>query len=276
QPGTSFYLLRCVMFVWCQRAQSEQSMAAEHFDVLIMGAGLSGIDAGYHLQKLCPRKSYVILEQRDQIGDTWDLFRYPGIRSDSDMLTMGYTFRPWTLPKSISPGDDIRDYITATARDEGIDHNIRFRHQIQRASWSTPDAKWTVEAVRKLPDGSDEPVPLPCNFLFSCAGYYRYSAGYLPEFPNIDRFKGQIVHPQAWPADLGYAGKRVVVIGSGATAVTLVPAMAATVAHITMLQRSPTYIISAPARDRIANGLRRVLPAMWAYRLSRWKNVAFL
>ena len=250
--------------------------APEHFDVLIIGAGLSGIDAGYHLQKLCPGKSYVILEQRERIGGTWDLFRYPGIRSDSDMLTMGYSFRPWTLPKSISPGDDIRNYITATARDEGIDRHIRFRHQIQHASWSTPDAKWTVEAVRKSPDGVDEPVTLTCNFLFSCAGYYRYSSGYLPEFPNVNRFQGQMIHPQLWPADLDYAGKRVVVIGSGATAVTLIPAMAATAAHITMLQRSPTYIISAPARDRIANGLRRVLPAMWAYRLSRWKNVAFL
>src|SRR5512137_1991148 len=167
----------------------EQPMAPEHFDVLIMGAGLSGIGAAYHLQKLCPRKSYVILEQRKQIGGTWDLFRYPGIRSDSDMLTMGYSFRPWTRPKAISPGDDIRDYIASTARDEGIDRNIRFRHEIKRASWSSQEAKWTVEAVRKSPDAGenearDEPVTLTCNFLFSCAGYYRYSAGYLPEFPN--------------------------------------------------------------------------------------------
>jgi monooxygenase len=251
-------------------------MAQEHFDVLIMGAGLSGIDAAYHLQKLCPNKSYVILEQREQIGGTWDLFRYPGIRSDSDMLTMGYSFRPWSNPKAISPGDDIRDYITATARDEGIDRHIRFRHHITRASWSSEQAQWTVEAVRKSPAGVDQPVTLTCNFLFSCAGYYRYSSGYTPDFLEIGRFEGRVVHPQAWPQDLDYSGKRVVIIGSGATAVTLVPAMAATASHVTMLQRSPSYVISLPARDAIANALRRVMPKMWAYRLSRWKNVAFM
>ncbi|HEV2961412.1 MAG TPA: NAD(P)/FAD-dependent oxidoreductase [Candidatus Angelobacter sp.] len=243
---------------------------------MIMGAGLSGIDAAYHLQKLCPSKSYVILEQRERIGGTWDLFRYPGIRSDSDMLTMGYSFRPWTLPKTISPGDDIRDYIAATARDEGIDRNIRFGYQIKNASWSSEEAKWTVEAVRKLPGGRDELQTLTCNFLFSCAGYYRYSAGYSPEFPNTGRFKGRIFHPQIWPEDLDYTGKRVVIIGSGATAVTLVPAMAKTAGHVTMLQRSPTYVISADEKDKIANWLRRVLPAKWAYRLGRWKNVAFM
>jgi cation diffusion facilitator CzcD-associated flavoprotein CzcO len=251
-------------------------MAVEHFDVLIMGAGLSGIDAAYHLQKLCPAKSYVILDQRERIGGTWDLFRYPGIRSDSDMLTMGYSFRPWTKPKAISPGEDIRGYITDTAREEGIDHHILFRHRIVRAAWSTEEAQWTVEAVRKLPDGRDEPVTLTCNFLFSCAGYYRYSAGYAPEFPGAGRFQGRVVHPQAWPEDLDYAGKRVVVIGSGATAVTLVPAMAKTAAHVTMLQRSPTYIVTLPEQDKIANWLRGVLPAMWAYRLSRWKNVGLM
>lgn len=251
-------------------------MATEHFDVLIMGAGLSGIDAAYHLQKFCPNKSYVIVEQRERIGGTWDLFRYPGIRSDSDMLTMGYSFRPWTLPKAISPGDDIRNYISDTARDAGIDRHIRFQHQIKRASWSSQDAKWTVEAVRKAPNGDEEPTTLTCNFLFSCAGYYRYSAGHAPEFPNSSRFQGHIVHPQAWPKDLDYTGKRVVIIGSGATAVTLVPAMAKTAAQVTMLQRSPTYVISAPEQDRIANWLRRVLPATWAYRLARWKNVGFM
>jgi len=251
-------------------------MATEHFDVLIIGAGLSGIDAAHHLQKFCPDKSYIILEQRARIGGTWDLFRYPGIRSDSDMLTMGYSFRPWTSPKAISPGGDIRDYITATARDEGIDLHIRFGHRIQRAAWSSQEAQWTCEALRKLPDGRDEPVTLTCNFLFSCAGYYRYSAGYLPEFPNISRFQGRVVQPQAWPEDLNYAGKRVVIIGSGATAVTILPAMAKTAGHVTMLQRSPTYIVSMPEQDKIANWLRGFLPAMWAYKLSRWKNVAFM
>jgi cation diffusion facilitator CzcD-associated flavoprotein CzcO len=208
------------------------------------------------------------------------------------MLTMGYSFRPWTHPKAISPGEDIREYITATARDEGIDRHIRFRHQIKRASWSSEDAKWTVEAVKQSSSGAgksiagvatasgveinEEAVTLTCNFLFCCAGYYRYSAGYLPEFPNSSRFKGRMFHPQAWPEDLDYAGKRVVIIGSGATAVTLVPAMAKTAAHVTMLQRSPTYVISAPEKDRIANFLRRIMPAMWAYRLSRWKNVGFM
>jgi monooxygenase len=269
------------------------STIPEHFDVLIIGAGLSGIDAAHHLQKFCPKKSYVILEQRERIGGTWDLFRYPGIRSDSDMLTMGYSFRPWTHPKAISPGEDIREYITATARDEGIDRNIRFRHQIKRASWSSEDAKWTVEAVRQSSSlgassntagnttsggvvTKEEAVTLTCNFLFCCAGYYRYSAGYLPEFPNSSRFKGRMIHPQGWPQDLDYAGKRVVIIGSGATAVTLLPAMAKTAAHVTMLQRSPTYVISAPEKDRIANFLRHIMPAMWAYRLSRWKNVSFM
>lgn len=249
---------------------------AEHFDVLIMGAGLSGIDAAHHLRKLCPAKSYVILEQRERIGGTWDLFRYPGIRSDSDMLTMGYSFRPWTHPKAISPGEDIREYITATARDEGIDTNIRFRHRIKRASWSSQEAQWTVEAVRRAPAGGDEPVTLTANFLFSCAGYYRYSAGYSPEFPHAGRFRGHMVHPQAWPENLDYAGKRVLIIGSGATAVTLLPAMAKTAAHVTMLQRSPGYVISLPEKDRIANFLRRIMPSTWAYRLSRWKNLLFM
>ena len=251
-------------------------MGAEHFDVLIMGAGLSGIDAAYHLQKYCPKKSYVILEQRERIGGTWDLFRYPGIRSDSDMLTMGYSFRPWTSPKAIAPGEDIRNYVTATARDEGIDRHIRFRHRVERAAWSSKDATWTVSAVRQEPDGREERVTLTCNFLFSCAGYYRYRAGYLPEFREIERFAGRIIHPQAWPEDLDYAGKRIVIIGSGATAVTLMPALAKTAAHVTMLQRSPTYIVAMPEQDRIANFLRRIMPDAWAYRISRWKNAAYM
>jgi monooxygenase len=251
-------------------------MAVEHFDVLIMGAGLSGIDAAHHLQTLCPRKTYVILEQRDRIGGTWDLFRYPGVRSDSDMLTMGYGFRPWISPKMIAPGEDIRNYITDTARDEGIDRHIRFRHRIQRAAWSSQEAAWTVYATRRDEQGREQPVTLTCNFLFSCAGYYRYSGGYQPQFASIDSFRGRVIHPQAWPADLDYAGKRVVIIGSGATAVTLLPAMAQTAAHVTMLQRSPTYIISMPGQDAIANRLRSLLPAKWAYRLSRWKNIGLM
>ena len=251
-------------------------MGPEHFDVLIMGAGLSGIDAAYHLQKFCPRKTYVILEQRERIGGTWDLFRYPGVRSDSDMFTMGFSFRPWMGTKAIAPGEDIRNYIIETAHDEGIDRHIRFRHRVQRASWSSQDANWTVEALRQSTDGRQEVVTVTCNFLFSCAGYYRYQSGYLPEFPEIARFQGRIVHPQAWPEDLDYSGKRVVIIGSGATAVTLMPAMAETAAHVTMLQRSPTYIVSMPEQDAIANRLRRYLPAPWAYKLSRWKNVAYM
>jgi monooxygenase len=252
------------------------AMAGEHFDVVIMGAGLSGVGAAHHLQRLCPNKSYIILEQRERIGGTWDLFRYPGIRSDSDMLTMGYSFRPWTHPKAISPGDDIRDYISATARDAGIDRNIRFRHTIKQAAWSSEDAQWTIQAVRKSADDKEELVTLTSNFLFSCAGYYRYSSGYSPEFPNVGRFQGRIIHPQLWPEEVDYTGKRVLIIGSGATAVTLLPAMAKTAGHVTMLQRSPTYVISAPEKDVIANFLRHILPSTWAYRLSRWKNVGFM
>ena len=242
----------------------------EHFDVLIMGAGLSGIDAAHHLNQMCPRKSYVILEQRERIGGTWDLFRYPGIRSDSDMLTMGYSFRPWTMPRAISPGGDIRNYITDAAREEGIDKHIRFQHLIKRASWSSADAHWTVDA-----ECDGKPVTLTCGFLFSCAGYYRYSAGYTPDFPGVSRFRGPVVHPQNWPEELDYTSKRVLIIGSGATAVTLMPSMAETAAHVTMLQRSPTYIVSAPAKDPLAIWLRDHLPSGLAYRLSRWRNILF-
>ena len=250
-------------------------MAPEHFDVLIIGAGLSGIDAAYHLQKLCPHKSYAILEQRAKIGGTWDLFRYPGIRSDSDMFTMCYSFRPWTSPEAISPGEDILNYIVATAQEAGIDRHIRFRHTVQSAAWSSASAQWQVTASRELPNRSKESVTLTCNFLFSCAGYYRYSSGYLPEFPTLPVFQGAVIHPQAWPQDFDYNGKRLVIIGSGATAVTLLPAIAKTAAHVTMLQRSPTYMVSLPEQDPAANWLRENLPWAWAYRLSRWKNVAF-
>jgi len=247
-------------------------MPTEHFDVLIIGAGLSGIDAAWHLQKNSPKRSFVILENRERIGGTWDLFRYPGIRSDSDMLTMGYSFRPWTHPSAISPGDAIRDYITDTAKDAGIDRHIRFRHKVVSAAWDSATARWTVEAVRRDDSGREEPVQITANFLFSCAGYYRYSDGYTPEFKGRETFKGQIIHPQHWPEALDYTGKRIVVIGSGATAVTLVPNLAKT-AHVTMLQRSPTYYVSRPEKDAMANVLRRYLPAQWAYMIPRWRNI---
>ena len=250
-------------------------MDREHFDVLIVGAGLSGIGAAYHLQKNCPRKSYAILEGRGAIGGTWDLFQYPGIRSDSDMYTMGYVFRPWTNKKAIADGGSILNYIRDTAREAGIDSKIRFNHMVKRASWSSENACWTVEATRPSADasGTAQTVRITCNFLFMCSGYYRYSAGYTPEFPGSDQFKGTILHPQRWPQGLDYANKKIVVIGSGATAVTLVPSMAQTAAHVTMLQRSPTYIVSRPEQDKIANWLRRNLPAKLAYRVTRWKTV---
>ncbi|MCC8432693.1 NAD(P)/FAD-dependent oxidoreductase [Reyranella aquatilis] len=242
--------------------------ASEHFDVLIVGAGLSGIGAAWHLQKNCPGKRYAILEGRAASGGTWDLFRYPGVRSDSDMYTLGYRFRPWKDPKAIADGPAILSYIREVASDNGIDRHIRYGHRVIGASWSTPDAKWTVEIERGA-----ERLFVSCGFLWMCSGYYRYEAGYLPEFPGIDSFKGRVVHPQHWPQDLDYAGKKVVVIGSGATAVTVVPSMAETAAHVTMLQRSPTYVVARPAQDPIANKLRRRLPLKLAYMLTRWKNV---
>jgi monooxygenase len=245
-------------------------MANEHFDVLIVGAGISGIGAAHHLQEECPGKTYAILEAREAIGGTWDLFRYPGLRSDSDMHTLGYRFRPWTAAKAIADGPAILDYVRDTARDGRIDEHVRFGHRVVRADWSDADLRWTVTCER--PD-SGETFELTCDFLFSCGGYYRYDEGYTPEFEGSERFTGPIVHPQHWPEDLDYAGKRVVVIGSGATAVTLVPAMAETAAHVTMLQRSPTYIVSMPGEDPIANFLRRFLPEKATYTVVRWKNV---
>lgn len=242
---------------------------AEHFDILVVGAGLSGIGAGYHLQRRCPGKRYAILEARDCIGGTWDLFRYPGIRSDSDMYTLGYSFRPWRDAKAIADGQSILDYVRETARDYGIDRQIRFNHRVKRASWSSSQAQWTVEAER----ATGELARFTCNFLFMCSGYYSYQAGYTPEFDGTARFRGRIAHPQQWTQDIDYAGKRVVVIGSGATAVTLVPELAKTAAHVTMLQRSPTYIVARPQEDAIANWLRRHLPLKLAYALARWKNV---
>jgi monooxygenase len=239
----------------------------EHLDVLVVGAGLSGIGAGHHLQTECPWASYAILEARDAIGGTWDLFRYPGIRSDSDMFTLGYPFRPWDEDESIADGPSILQYIRDTAADEGIDRHIRYRHRILRADWSSAQARWHVTAERT---DTGETVELSCGFLFSCSGYYRYDHGHEPDFAGSDSFGGTIVHPQAWPDDIDVAGKRVVVIGSGATAVTLIPALTETAGHVTMLQRSPSYITSLPAKDPLANLARRTLPTRVSGPLVRW------
>ncbi|HYE52229.1 MAG TPA: NAD(P)/FAD-dependent oxidoreductase [Azospirillaceae bacterium] len=243
---------------------------AEHLDVLVVGAGLSGISAGWYLQTRCPGRTYAILEGRDAIGGTWDLFRYPGIRSDSDMYTLGYSFRPWRSDRTFADGPSILAYVRETAAEFGIDRRIRFGHRAVAASWSSGEARWTVE-VEAGPER--RPVRLTCNFLYLCSGYYDYEEGYMPGWPDMERFGGRVVHPQHWPDGLDYAGKRVVVIGSGATAVTLVPAMAETAGHVTMLQRSPTYVVSRPAVDGIAAWLQRTLPAGLAHGAARWKNV---
>jgi cation diffusion facilitator CzcD-associated flavoprotein CzcO len=237
----------------------------ENFDVVIVGAGLSGIGAACHLQRECPSKTYAILEARESIGGTWDLFRYPGVRSDSDMFTLGYRFRPWREAKAIADGKSILKYIEDTAREHDIQRNIRLGRRVVRASWSSAEARWLVECANG--------EKLTCNFLFCCSGYYRYDQGYDPEFEGREKFGGRVIHPQHWPTDLDFTGKKIVVIGSGATAVTLVPALAEVAQHVTMVQRSPSYILSLPARDPIADLLRRFLPASVAYSLVRWKNV---
>ncbi|GAA3396443.1 NAD(P)/FAD-dependent oxidoreductase [Cryptosporangium minutisporangium] len=243
--------------------------SSEHVDVLIVGAGLSGIGAACHLKAFTPGKSVAILEAREAIGGTWDLFRYPGVRSDSDMFTLGYSFRPWTGDKGIAEGGLIRDYIRSTARKFGVDRLIRFRHRVQAAEWSSETARWTVTV--ESPDAGA--TQLSCSFLYFCAGYYSYDEGYTPDFPGLDRFAGRIVHPQKWPEDLDHDGKRIVVIGSGATAVTLVPALAENAAHVTMLQRSPTYVATLPTVDPIASRLRERLSPARASSVVRWKNV---
>lgn len=244
-------------------------MTSEHVDVVVVGAGLSGIGAGYHLQTMSPDRSYVILEGRESLGGTWDLFKYPGVRSDSDMHTLGFSFKPWTEAKSIADGPSILKYLKQTVSQFGIDKHIRYGQLVTKAQWSTDDAQWTVTSTNKATGANNT---YTCSFLFMCSGYYSYKKGHTPEFTGRERFKGTIVHPQEWPTDLDYTGKRVVVIGSGATAVTIVPSMADKAAHVTMLQRSPTYMVSRPDHDVLANRMRKVLPPKMAYNLTRFKN----
>jgi cation diffusion facilitator CzcD-associated flavoprotein CzcO len=248
----------------------EEAASPEHVDVLVVGAGLSGIGAACHLRMECPDKSFLLLESRGAIGGTWDLFRYPGIRSDSDMFTLGYQFRPWTEAKAIADGPSIRRYVEDTAREYRVTERIRFHHEVLSAEWSTDDARWTVTA-RRTDTGAT--VRFTCSWLSVCSGYYRYDEGFRPHFEGEEDFRGTIVHPQHWPEDLDYRGKRVVVIGSGATAVTLVPSLAEQAAHVTMLQRTPSYVMSLPGEDPLAQALRRRLPAKRAYPIVRWKNV---
>ncbi|MFI2282508.1 flavin-containing monooxygenase [Nocardia beijingensis] len=254
---------------------TQTDAAPEHLDVVIVGAGLSGIGAAYRLQTECRGKTYAILEARDSLGGTWDLFRYPGIRSDSDMFTLGYPFKPWRDAKSIADGPSILRYITETATENGIDRHIRFRTKVLAADWDSDAARWTLTLERRDASGAVETHTLTCGFLYACAGYYHYDQPYAPEFPGIASFTGQVVHPQFWPEDIDYRGKRVVVIGSGATAVTLVPAMAEQAQLVTMLQRSPTWISAVPGRDKLADRIRELLPPRPAHRLIRTKNILF-
>jgi monooxygenase len=237
-------------------------------DVLIIGAGISGISAASHLSKRCPGKNYAILEQRAQLGGTWDLFRYPGIRSDSDMETLGFRFQPWTGDQSIADGADILRYLQETVHDQGVTRKIHYNRKVDRVAWSTADASWLVEV-----DGPDGPERWQTNYLWMCAGYYNYDNGYTPEFPGIDSYKGLVIHPQHWPEDVDFRNKEVVVIGSGATAFTLMPNLAKQAQHITMLQRSPTYVVTVPSHNKTAQRLRRILPPRLAYWVVRWMNI---
>ncbi len=248
---------------------TETVAVPEHLDVVIVGAGLSGIGAAYRLQTECRGKTYAVLEARDALGGTWDLFRYPGIRSDSDMFTLGYPFKPWREAKSIADGPSILRYITETATEHGIDRHIRYRTRVIAADWDSGTARWTLTLEQRDAAGGTETRTLTCGFLYACAGYYDYEQPYAPEFPGISSFAGAVVHPQFWPEDLDYRGKRVVVIGSGATAVTLVPAMAQQAQLVTMLQRTPTWISAVPGRDKVADKVRELLPPRLAHRGKR-------
>ena len=245
-------------------------MASNHFDVVIIGAGLSGIGAASHLERDAPNKTYAILESRSAMGGTWDLFRYPGVRSDSDMHTLGYSFKPWKHERAIADGPAILDYIRETAKEYDVAKHIRYNQRASKISWDSASATWTISIKQEGKRASK----ITCNFIYSCTGYYNYEKGYTPDFEGVEQFKGQIVHPQQWPEDLDYSGKNVVVIGSGATAITVVPSMAKTAKHVTMLQRSPTYVVSRPSKDKFALKLARYLPANLAYLITRWKNVS--
>lgn len=238
------------------------------YDVVIVGAGISGVSAAVHLQEMCPEKTYTILEARDAIGGTWDLFRYPGIRSDSDMHTLGFRFKPWKEAKAIADGPSILNYVNETTDEYDLRDKIHLGHKVKRANWSSDRAEWHIS----VETSNGEKKEMTCRFVFMCGGYYNYEEPHDPELKNVDDFKGRVVHPQFWPEDMNYEGKKIVVIGSGATAMTVVPAMAEQGAHVTMVQRSPTYVVSAPARDRIANTLRKILPDRWAYAITRFKN----
>src|SRR3712207_3957654 len=252
-------------------------MAPEHLDVLIVGAGLSGVGAAIRLTRSLPEVSFGLLEARDTLGGTWDLFRYPGVRSDSDMFTLGYRDRPWADARMLAPGNAILDYVRESAEHFGVSQRIRYGHRVTRAEWSTTEARWILTVERTGGDGTGESVHLTCGFLYVCSGYYSYDEGYTPDLPGIGAFGGDLVHPQHWPGDLELDGRRVVVVGSGATAVTLVPALAQRGAHVTMLQRSPTYIASVPAVDRSVERLLRRwpagLPRRVAMALIRWRSI---
>ncbi len=244
---------------------------SRHADIIIIGAGIAGIGMARYLTKYCPDKTFLILERRQNLGGTWDFFRYPGIRCDSDMYTLGYAFKPWKNAQMITEAPAILEYLQETVQENGIEGNIRYGLQVKTADWSTDDATWRLKVK---PEAGGRHRTYTCNFLLSCTGYYNYDQGYQPEFEGQDDFAGPIVHPQRWPDDLDYAGKRVVVIGSGATAVTLIPSMADSAKHVTMLQRSPSYVMSIPRRDPVTDALRRVLPEQLVHRATRLRNAS--